>query len=404
MLIPSGTWRTGTIRLASNVELHLAHGSRLLASHDPTDYREVAISGEYGGSTGAFLIEAEGANNVAITGTGMIDGQSLAFMDGFQDDEGRFIRKPKAWRPRGIGLKSCSGVRLLHFTIRDAAQWTVHLTGCEDVLIDGLTIRNRTDVPNNDGIDPDHCRHVRITNCHLEAGDDGIVIKNTKGSEHFGPTENILIANCSIVSTSAAIKIGTESVDDFRNIVVSSCILDRSNRGIAVQLRDGGKLAGLHVSDCLIRTRRFHGKWWGQGEPIYLTALPRHEGITPGGIRDVQIRGVACHGENGVVVMGTESVPVQNLRLDDVSIILEQTSRWPGGKLDRRPLGGEEHGGLEEASNPVLYGEHVRGFSLRGCTAAWRGAPQSFWGPKLKTRDATPDICDITGPDEPPRP
>ena len=87
---------------------------------------------------------------------------------------------------------------------------------CEEVDIHSVRILNNRMMANCDGIDPDHCKHVRITNCHIEAADDCIVLKTTEANSQYGDCEDILISNCTLASTSAAIKIGTESVNDFR--------------------------------------------------------------------------------------------------------------------------------------------------------------------------------------------
>ena len=326
------------------------------------------------------MIQAYDTEGVAITGTGVIDGQCMSFMDGFRSEGGPWIYQHKSWRPRGIGLFGCRRLRIRDIEIRDAAQWTLHLTGCDDVVIDGIAIRNRLDVPNNDGIDPDHCRNVRISNCHIEAGDDCIVLKNTKEYRRFGASENITISNCTLISTSAAIKIGTESADD-RNIVITGCVIDRSHRGVTIQLRDGGNVEHVLVSDCVIRTRHFHELWWGQAEAVSITNRPRNDDTTVGTIRDVTIRGLDCHGENGFVIHGDASAPIERLLLADCRIAVEHTSRWTGGRLDLRPSGGEEHGGLFDRPCPAVMGAHTRESRLRNVSHAGPAKP-----PKLVRR------------------
>lgn len=373
----------GTLQLKSNVELHLESGSELRASDNPKDFIEAQIAGVYGGNSGGFLLTAQESDNIAITGLGTVNGRGIDFMDGFRSPEGPFIYQHKAWRPRGIGFTGCTNVRIQGIQIRDAAQWTIHLAGCEDVVIEGITIKNRLDIPNNDGIDPDHCRNVRIANCHIEAGDDCIVIKNTVEMDRFGPTDNITVTGCTLVSTSAAIKIGTESSMDFSNIVVTGCTIDRSHRGVVVQLREGGNVRGLVVSDCAIRTRHFHDLWWGQAEPISITAVPRNDGEKVGSIEGVMLRGLLCHGENGMVIHGSAEQPIRDISLSDCRIVVEHSSRWPGGRLDLRPMGGEEHGGLEEHTNPCILLRHVDGVKFRGVESSFRGERQPWFGAEL---------------------
>lgn len=376
-------YRSGTINLRSRIELHLEMGAELIASSDPADYAPVAAVGEYGGSHGGFLIQAQGERDVAITGLGTIDGAGSSFMDGWWTEDGPWIRKPKAWRPRGIGLLTCQRVQITGIVIRDAAQWTIHLTGCNDVLIQGITIANGLDVPNCDGIDPDHCRNVRIVGCHIEAGDDGIVLKNTRKFRDLGPCEDVLVSDCTIVSTSAAIKLGTESQGDFRNVLVQNCSIRRSHRGLAIQLRDDGCIENVCFQHCLIETRHFHTKWWGSAEPIYVTAQPRHDGDRPGRIRHVRFRDCLCRGESGAFLSATAASPIEDLMLDSVRLEILHASRWPGGRVDRRPMHSQEHGGLEQGTVHGVTAEHIRGLRLREVEVAWTGEPRPWWGHAL---------------------
>jgi polygalacturonase len=360
VLIPAGgVFLTGTITLKSHVELHLENGALLRASAQQDDYIGVAIAGEYGGNKGGFVIQAQDAKGIAITGLGTIDGQADAFMDGWWTEDGPYIKKPMPFRPRLIGLFGCSGIRIHGVTITDAPQWTCHLTGCEDVVIDGITILNGLDIPNCDGIDPDHCRNVRISNCHIEAGDDGIVIKATREYAHYGPSENITITGCTIVSTSAAIKIGTETVCDISHVVVTACIIRRSHRGLAIQLRDEGNVHDVLFSDCIIETRQFHPKWWGNAEAIYITATPRNSTTTVGTVKDIALRNIRFTSENGIFLCGCPSAPLQNISLDNIQGTLCKTSKFPVDFADMRPSGGEEHGGLERERLAPITTRHV---------------------------------------------
>ena len=106
------------------------------------------------------------------------------------------------------------------------------------MLIDGIRLLNNLKMANSDGIDPDRCLNVRISNCHIERGDDAIVLKNSGDYKKYGPCENMVVADCTLVSTSAAIKFGTEGESDFRNILVENCCISRSNRGISIRIRD----------------------------------------------------------------------------------------------------------------------------------------------------------------------
>lgn len=389
--VPPGRYRSGTLRLRSDVELHLAPGAVLVASADPADYPNADLQ---------CLLEARGEDRVRLTGGGIIEGGGVALM---AEDLRYIYRPPPGFRPRLAGFIGCRHLTIRDVTFRDAPVWTLHLVGCQDVWIDGIRILNSLKVPNCDGIDPDHCRDVRISNCHIEAGDDAIVIKNTAAFRDFGPTENILVENCTLVSTSAALKVGTESVDDFRGLIFRGCTIRRSSRGVSLQLRDQGSIEDVLVSDLVIETRLFEDHWWGKAEPVAVTCLrrfgdranpadlpawnPRNE---LGWIRGVRFRGLRCRSENGIFVAGSADRPISDLGFDDVTVTLDKWTKWPGGRQDRRPVDKLGPDFRDPAADPGLrdhpthgfHFEHVHDLRLRDCMVRWGAErPDYFAGP-----------------------
>ncbi|MCG8448944.1 MAG: glycoside hydrolase family 28 protein, partial [Pirellulales bacterium] len=243
VVVPAGpAFVTGSLQLKSNVELHLESGAVLAGSKNREDYQEEHVAGEYGSGLSGFFLRAQDAHNVSVTGTGTIDQRGVNFTDGYKSEEGPYIFRWKSWRPRMIGFYGCRHVTFRDVTLRDAANWCLHMTGCEDVVIHGIRIYNHLAGTNCDGIDPDHCRNVRISDCYIESGDDSIVIKATKEGCDLGyrGSHNITVTGCTLISTSAAIKIGTESQADFSNILFNNCVVRSSSRGLAIQLRDAG--------------------------------------------------------------------------------------------------------------------------------------------------------------------
>jgi len=369
VLVPAGkTFLSGTIHLKSHVNFHLEGGAKLIASDKEADYPN------------RIMIEALDAENVALTGTGLIDGRARLFMT----EELPHIFRGTLWRPRLIGLTGCKGVVIEHVTLKDSANWGLHLTGCENVVIHGITIRNDLKVPNCDGIDPDHCRNVRISDCHIEAGDDCIVIKNTREFAQYGPSENITVTGCTLKSTSAAIKIGTESVSDFRNIVFDGCVISGTNRGLAIQLRDEGHVENVIFSNIVVETRLFHEDWWGRAEPIYVTAFPRTEETRVGHIRHVRFSNIIARGENGAYIAGITPDRVEDIVLDNVRVEIVKSSKWPGGKHDRRP---GVAGGIVLRNTAGFYVEYARDVVLRHCRVAWGTERPDYFGHALEARE-----------------
>lgn len=333
VLFPAGrTYVCGTIMIGAYTELWVERGATLLASSNLSHYTEkVFKSGPE--VTKTMWIGAKNAEGISIGGGGIIDGNSSAFIT---EDLGKIYRAEHA-RPAMTCFIGCDGMRIRDVTLKNSPNWALHFTGCQDIVIDGVTILNDLKFPNCDGIDPDHCRNVRISNCYIEAGDDCIVIKNTEPFSEWGPTENIVVTNCTLVSTSAAIKIGTESDDDFRNILITNCTISRSNRGLSIQLRDKGNIENVQFSNITIETRRFDDKWWGCAEPIYVTAIPRNNETQVGKIKNVRFSNIQAKSPNGIFIMAHEKNGIENVTLQGVDIELAQTSSWPNGSYDIRP-------------------------------------------------------------------
>lgn len=356
VLVPGGkTYKSGSLVLYSHVDLHLEDGARILASEDMEDYDTFAaqealntdrngvptyINCEYAGKPVHYFIYAKDADHVAITGLGTIDGHEEVFYG----EQSKWSIEG-AYYPRIplLFLEHVTHLSILNVTLTGSAFWTTHLVGCEDVLIDGVHILNNLRMMNCDGIDPDHCKNVRISNCHIETADDCIVLKNTAGSRQYGNCENICVTNCTLTSTSAAIKFGTESEDDFVNVVVSNCNITRTNRAISMQLRDSGNIRNCIFSNLNIETRRFSHHWWGEGEPISITAVDRKDGVTCGTIRNVKFQNINCYGENGIFIYGSspERKNISDVSFDNVTVELAEKTDWPKINHDVRPCGWE---------------------------------------------------------------
>jgi hypothetical protein len=373
VLIPGGrTYLSGQIDLKSHTHVHLEGGARLMASKDPAAYRD-----------GTFL-SARNAVNCSIGGPGELFGRGVEFM---QEDRGAiyWLDREHTFRPRMIHWIGCQNVSFRDLTIRDAPVWSLHLTGCEDVLIQGIRILNNLKVPNCDGIDPDHCRNVRISDCHIEAGDDCIVLKTLKEYNAYGPCENITVTGCTLVSTSSALKIGTESCADIRNVIFDACVIRNSNRGLSIQLRDNGCVENVVFSNMIVETRLFADDWWGKAEPIYVTALHRTPGSELGRVRHVRFSNILCRGENGVFLCGSPDSPLEDVVLENVRIEIDKTSRWPGGVQDLRPpeVMGTPIGVRPHATNGV-YIEHARQAALRNVQVAWGQNRPEYFGTALE--------------------
>ena len=353
VILPGGkTYRCGALVLCSNLELHLQAGAVLKGSDHLDHYilpeRENALPGkrdvpsyensEYNGAPSRYFLYGKDCENVAITGLGTIDG-----------NEEIFYGEVTKWHIEGIFyprvpmlfLENVRQVTLRDVTFARSAFWTVHLVGCQDVLIDGIRIRNNLRMANCDGIDPDHCKNVRISNCHIQCADDCIVFKNTAAAMQYGPCENITVTNCTLVSTSAAIKFGSESEALFRNILVENCAISRSNRGISLQLRDQGSIENVAFHNITIDTRLFRKEmFWGAAEPIAITVLRRKAHTPVGTVKNIRFSNIFCTGENGFLLYADAPGAIENISFDNVTLQLRRLTDYEKGFHDLRPTVG----------------------------------------------------------------
>jgi hypothetical protein len=243
VLLPSGKlFLSGAITLRSGIDFHLAGTAVLKGSPDWRAY----------GKPGALLF-AKDARGLTVSGTGVLDGNDRAVWQELADEEaGGNVNKDGWWpesftgnwwpfdklptqpqthggRPMMVIFIGCERVRLRDVTLRNAPSWTVHLVGCEEVSIDSISIRNAWDVANNDGIDIDHCRDVRVANCSIEAADDGIVIKNTPNFASYGGSARITVTGCIVASRSCALKVDEiYTQPGARDIVFADCVVSHS--------------------------------------------------------------------------------------------------------------------------------------------------------------------------------
>ncbi len=358
------TYRAGALVLRSHVELHLEMGAVLKASDHLEDFnlpggqtsepellsQPTYLNCEYAGQPSLYFIYAKDCEYVSITGFGKIDGNEEIFygaVSPWHIDGSFYPRVPLLF------LEHVEHLTLTQVTLTGSGFWTTHMVGCSDVLIDGIRILNSLRLANCDGIDPDHCKNVRITNCHIECADDCIVFKNTSHAMKYGGCENIVVSGCTLISTSAAIKFGTESEAPFRNIIVQNCNISRTNRGISLQLRDKGCIENVIFSNINIDTRLFSKLyWWGEAEPIAITALRRKDDTQAGSIRNVTFSHINCTGENGILIYGDESRNISDIAFEDVSLHLVKRTEWQKNLHDLRPCQGNTI--LEGSLNAVF--------------------------------------------------
>ena len=292
--IPEGKYLCGTMHIRTNVHVWLDKGATILGSKDPDDfdpYETNPANAEFQDRSHSYfhhsLFHADNANDIALTGYGKIDMQSawedLEFTEfGDGEDAGvRWCRGAKA-----VAFKECTNVVIRDLVIRHVTDLAVYVAGCENVTISGLNIFTHVD-----GISPDSCKNVTISDCIVDSGDDAIVPKCSYTLGRFKAMENLTISNCTCRSSASAIKFGTESNSAYINITVTGCtIYDTGMEGLFLMSSDGARVEGVSISNISMKN---------VAVPIALLVTDRKRGPagTPvGTMRNISISNVVITG------------------------------------------------------------------------------------------------------------
>ncbi len=331
VVVSPGEYLSGTLVMKNNVNLYLEQNATILASTKHEDFplqplpRYRSHKDQMGGF--AALIYAEGAENIAITGFGTIDGQGKR-----QVSRENKVAGDIDGRPRNILFISCKNIRIDGIHLRNSGLWNQHYLNCEDVIITNINVYNHSN-RNNDGIDIDGCRRVVLANSILDSDDDCITLKST------GPAacEDVVITNCVVSSFCNAIKAGTESSGGFRNIAISNCVIKPSRSkeepifntpkegitGLSLMIVDGGTMEGVTVNNLTI---------YGTKAPIYIRLGNRARPYTPGApipgvgnVANISINNVVAYGAGswGSSITGISGHPVKNISLSNIQLFTE---------------------------------------------------------------------------------
>jgi polygalacturonase len=228
VLIPQGTFVSGTLHMKSNVELHVNKGGVLKGSPsfknypDNRVYFENAFTHDTKGKSFAnkAFIFAEGLTNISFTGAGTIDGSG----DSPEFDLGNDDTPQSRLRPCMLLIVNCKNVKVTDLTMSNSAYWMQNYLGCDGLKLQRLTIYNQSNY-NQDGIDID-ARNVLVENCKIDVDDDGICFKSHNRTRIV---ENVVVRNCTIGSNCNAIKFGTMSIGGLKNVSISNCTIKKAS-------------------------------------------------------------------------------------------------------------------------------------------------------------------------------
>lgn len=357
VLLPGGhRYLIGSLVLKSGIDFHLEGDAELFISTNQEHYLK-----------SRSVISANEAHALTLSGTGKINGRALEFM-GYYDKELEWWR-PKGWRPKLFHLIGCKDLHIQDITVMQAPAWSLHMIGCERVLIENITIRNNLEIPNCDGIIPDHCREVDIRKCNIACGDDAIVVKTTRSEKDYGPSANIRVKDCVIETQDSGLVIGAETYQDIYDVHFENCEIKSCSRGLSISHRNEGNIYDISFNNITF-VSSYHSKpWWGRGEAITLTAIPVMPGAKIGKIHDVRFNNIKGKAENSVRVSGTEESRIQNIVFENVHMLFDRWTLHQGGLFDNRWT--TAYPDIEPHGNPGFLIRFADNVELNNCSVSW---------------------------------
>jgi len=358
LFFSAGKYLTGAIKMKSNITLELEAGATLLFSDNFDDYLPFVEMRHEGIMMKSFspLISAVDAENITIKGEGKIDGQGKKWWDEFfrvivdvdkngmrdinkyqpmwdkvndakvigseinQDYAGALQRR--FFRPPFFQPTRCKNIHILGITIVNSPFWTINPEFCENVTVDGVTIANPIS-PNTDGINPESCKYVHISNCHISVGDDCITLKSGRDLQARNlnaPNENITITNCTMLAGHGGVVIGSEMSGGVKKVVISNCVFDGTDRGIRIKSTRGrgGVVEDIQINNIVMKNIK--------EEAIVLDMLYTKMPAEPLSERTPIFRNINISNVTGSDVLipfkirGLEESPISNITFTNINI------------------------------------------------------------------------------------
>jgi polygalacturonase len=318
--VPAGTWMTGGIELKSGVELHLARGCRLVGSPSLADYPFRQADGYHAEKapekSSHSLIWAERAENIALSGDGVIEGSGISFYE--EGDVPGKKEKPSTPRPRIVMFFRCRNIDIKDLTFRDCACWTIWLMQSELVRVEGIRIEADYRLRNVDGIDIDSCRDVLVQNCNIDTEDDCIAIRAMQRLyDEPSICENIKIAHCIFRSHCQGVRIGCPNDATIRRVQISDLIIDSEWNGIVSdhphRYFKSDVASRLVIEDISISHCRIFAK-----EHPLLWQVP--EGVDIQSCSDIRFAHLQISGGNACRFQGNSQNILKNLHFANIRI------------------------------------------------------------------------------------
>lgn len=429
VVVPGGLWLTGPIELKSNVNLHLQQNALLQFTRDFTQY--TLVEGNWEGLPqirNQSPIWATDAVNIAITGSGIIDGSGEAWRMVKKEkltesawkklvaSGGKLSADGKTWYPSESSLKGstlknpgviaagktaadyaavkdflrpnllvltrCKKILLEGVTFQNSPAWCLHPLMSEHITVRNVQVKNPWYAQNGDGIDIESCRYVRIENSTFDVGDDGICIKSGRdeaGRKRAMPTQDVVIRNCTVYQAHGGFVVGSEMSGGARNIWVDDCTFIGTDIGLRFKTTRGrgGIVENIFINNIamkdIVGEAILFDMYYAAQDPVPLTGErrepPKVETLpvseeTPQ-FRNIHINKVVANGAaKAIFVRGLPEMNVQQLVLENM--VLQATEGLDMTEGSNITLRNIQL--LVRQTNPVLNVHNSRNIALSGIT------------------------------------
>ncbi|MDR2938066.1 MAG: glycoside hydrolase family 28 protein [Prevotellaceae bacterium] len=386
VVVPAGIWLTGPIVLKSNVNLHVERGAVVLFSPDLSLYPLLKEKVSFEGLDTRRCqspISAKNAENIAITGRGVIDGSGDAWRPvkkgkmtegqwknllasggalnarkdiwfpsesgrkGYENAVDQNITAAKTeeefqaikdfMRPVMVNIVKCKNVWLDGVTFQNSPAWNIHPLMCENLTVSNLTVRNPWYSQNGDGIDIESCKNVVVYNSSFDVGDDAICVKsgkNEEGRKRAIPTENLIVKGCLVYHGHGGFVVGSEMSSGVKNVKVSDCTFLGTDVGLRFKSTRGrgGVVENIWISDIdmmnIPAEPLLFDLFYGGKSAIEAreagdkpdTQMKAVDETTPQ-FRNIFIKNITCNGaDRAMYFNGLPEMNVQNVTVDNVVI------------------------------------------------------------------------------------
>ena len=370
LVVPQGVWLTGPITLDNNIELYLDKNAIIYFSPDKRLYVETKKRS----SRVKPCISAERKHDIAITGEGIIDGNGQQWrpvkrgkvsdtewsgfkqMGGVERDNGKLWypwamksgypdimdspEKQEKMRNDLVRMTDCQNLLFKGVTFQNAPKFHVHPCYCENIIVDGITVRCPWNAQNGDAIDFSDCHRGLIVNCTVDAGDDGLCMKSGRPRNNsISGVEDILIQDNTVYHAHGAFVLGSETAAGVRRVVVRNNRFSGTDTGLRFKsgIGRGGKTEQLYISDIVMTDIKdqaivFQCDYVDRpagSDPKAMPTFTEEQRQWAPDFQDIHIENVVCRGTHtGILANGIRGLNcVHDIVIKNTTIIYNTTGQ-----------------------------------------------------------------------------